>query len=266
MFMQTAFKGVPCAVISAAQPHNLRVFKETLMKSVALFAAALVSSLALAAGTLQDAQKQYADGDFTGAATAAAALNTSDGFALAAKANSIFASTQPENKQEALYSQSEKYARSAVKLDDRNEDAYFEVARALGRLSQLRGVLAALTQGLGGQIKDNLDKALKIDPQFASALVALGLWHAEIVGKGVAFLYGADADKGINAFNRAIKLEPNVIIHRVEFARGMMLIDSGKYKADAIKQLEVAVTLTPRDAAEKLDLERAKRDLAALKK
>ncbi len=226
---------------------------------------AIVSSLALAAGTLQDAQNQYNAGDFKAAADSAVALNTAEGFVLAAKSNSIYASTQPENKQEPMYSTSEKYARSAVKLDANNSDAYFEVARALGRLSQLRGILAALTQGLGGQIKDNLEKSLKLDPTNASALVAYGLWHAEIVNKGVAFLYGADAGKGIEYFNRAIKLEPKVIIHRVEFAHGMVLIDKKKYLADAIAQLETAVTLTPRDAAEKLDLERAKRDLADLK-
>ncbi len=231
-----------------------------------VFALLLTSSLAIAAGTLQDAQLQYKNGDFTGAVQTSVALGSSDGFALAAKSNSIFASTQPDNKQEAIYAQSEKYARSAVTLDANNSDGYFETARALGRLSQLRGILAALTQGLGGQIKDNLDKALRLDPQYANALVALGLWHAEIVGKGVAFLYGADPAKGLAAFNRAIKLEPKVIIHRVEFARGLMLLDAGKNKDEAIAQLEIAVTLTPRDAAEKLDLERAKRDLAALKK
>jgi tetratricopeptide (TPR) repeat protein len=231
-----------------------------------LFSLLLTSSLALAAGTLQDAQLQFKNGDFTGAVQSAIALNTSDGFALASKSNSIFASTQSESKQEAIYAQSEKYARNAIALDTNNSDGYFEVARALGRLSQLRGVLSALTQGLGGQIKENLDKAIRLDPQFANALVALGLWHAEIVGKGVAFLYGADPAKGLAAFNRAIKLEPKIIIHRVEFARGLMLIDASKNKEEALTQLEVAVTLTPRDAAEKLDLERAKRDLAALKK
>ena len=231
-----------------------------------VFALLLAAGLALAAGTLQDAQNQYASGDFTGAVQTSVALNTSDGFALAAKSNSIFASTQADNKQEAIYAQSEKYARSAIKLDSENSDGYFETARALGRLSQLRGILAALTQGLGGQIKDNLDKAIRLDPQYANALVALGLWHAEIVAKGVAFLYGADPAKGLAAFNRAIRLEPKVIIHRVEFARGLMLFDAGKNKDAAIAQLEIAVMLSPRDAAEKLDLERAKRDLATLNK
>jgi tetratricopeptide (TPR) repeat protein len=226
---------------------------------------ALVSSFALAAGTLQDAQNQYVNGEFKEASDTAAALNTSDGWVLAAKANSIYASTQPTNKQEPMYATSEKYARNAIKLNADTAEGYFEVARALGRLSQLRGVLAALTQGLGNQIKDNLDKALKIDPQYASAMVALGLWHAEIVGKGVAFLYGADGNRGIALFQRAIKLEPKVIIHRVEYARGMTLIDKKKHLAEAITQLETAVTLAPRDAAEKLDLERAKRELADLK-
>ncbi|NJK44027.1 MAG: hypothetical protein HC933_06825 [Pleurocapsa sp. SU_196_0] len=185
----------------------------------------LVSSLALAAGTLQDAQTQYTGGDFKEAAETAAGLNTAPGWTLAAKANSIYASTQPTAKQEPLYVTSEKYARTAVKLDEKNSDGYFEIARALGRLSQLRGVLAALTQGLGNQIRDNLEKSLKYDAQNASAMVAYGLWHAEIVGKGVAFLYGADSARGIKYFQRAIEIEPKVIIHRVEFARGMTLID-----------------------------------------
>lgn len=235
------------------------------MKKAIWLLVTVVSSLALAAGTLQDAQNQFASGEFKEASDAAAALNTADGWVLAAKANSIYAGTQPTNKQEPLYATSEKYARTAVKMNTDNAEGYFEVARALGRLSQLRGVLAALTQGLGNQIKDNLDKALKLEPQYASAMVALGLWHAEIVGKGVAFLYGADANRGIALFQRAIKLEPKVIIHRVEYARGMTLIDKKKYLNEAITQLETAVTLTPRDAAEKLDLERAKRDLADLK-
>ena len=97
-------------------------------------------------------------------------------------------------------------------------------------------------------------------------MVSFGLWHAEIVAKGVGWLYGANEGASINFFEKAIAIEPKIIIHRVEYAHGMLLINRDKYKAAAKSQLELAIKLEPRDAADKLDLERAKRDLAELNK
>jgi tetratricopeptide (TPR) repeat protein len=223
----------------------------------------LITSFAFAAG-LPDAKALYAKGDFQKAAETAVAVGGSDGFAFAAKANSIFASTRPAGEQEGLYVKSEGYANQAIKLDAKNDDGYFELARAIGRLSQLRGVLAALTQGLGTKVKENLDKALDLNPKNASAMVALGLWHAEIVSKGVGFLYGADGGRVAPLMEKAIGLEPDTMIHRIEYAKALMLLDA-KNKAKAIELLEKAVTLKVNDAAEEMDLARAKKDLAALK-
>ena len=223
----------------------------------------LLTSFALAAG-LQDAQALYAKGEFQKATETAVAAGGADGLAFAAKANSIFANTRPGPEQEALYVKSESYANQAIKLDAKNDAGYFELARAIGRLSQLRGVAAALLQGLGTKVKENLDKALGLNPKNASAWVALGLWNAEIVAKGVGFLYGADAGKVAPAMEKAIALEPDQIIHRVEYAKALMLLDA-KNKPKAIELLEKAVTLKVNDVAEGFDLERAKKDLAALK-
>jgi tetratricopeptide (TPR) repeat protein len=228
------------------------------------FAAVLLTaSFALAAG-LQDAKDLYAKGEFVKASEMAVAVGGADGLAFAAKANSIYANTRPGAEQEPLYVKSEGLGRQAIKLDAKNDAAYFEVARAIGRLSQLRGVGAALLQGLGTQVKDNLDKALSLNPKNASALVALGLWHAEITAKGVAFLYGADGGKVVPLMDKAVALEPDQIIHRVEYAKALLLLDA-KNKPRAIELLEKAVTLKVNDVAEGFDLERAKKDLAALK-
>jgi tetratricopeptide (TPR) repeat protein len=223
----------------------------------------LLTSFALAAG-LQDAQALYTKGEFQKASEVAQATGGSGGLTFAAKANSIYASTRPTGEQEALYVKSETYATQAIKLDAKNDYAYFELARALGRISQLRGVLAALTQGLGTKVKDNLDKALSLNPKNPSAMVALGLWNAEIVAKGVGFLYGADGAKVAPLMEKAISIEPDVMIHRIEYAKALMLLDA-KNKAKAIELLEKAITLKVNDAAEEMDLARAKKDLAALK-
>ncbi len=236
-----------------------------ILLSAALFAAMLVLNSSFAT-PLQDAQKLYAKGDFKGATGIASDIQTAEGQTLAAKANSIYASTQPDNKQEAIYATSETYANNAIKLNNKYADAYFELARALGRLSQLRGTLAALSQGLGSKVKSALETCIDLDRSSAECMVSYGLWHAEIVAKGVGWLYGANEGASINFFERAIAIEPKIIIHRVEYAHALLLLNRDKYKAAAKSQLEIAVKLEPRDAADKLDLERAKRDLADLNK
>jgi tetratricopeptide (TPR) repeat protein len=215
--------------------------------------------------SLETAKALYTKGDFRGAVQIAEDIQSSDGQAFAAKANNTYALTQTDSKQESLYVQSEKYARKAVVLDSKNPEAYFELARALGRLSQLRGVGAALAQGLGTQIRESLESALQYDPKHAPSMVGYGLWHAEIVSKGVGWLYGASAEAAVSYFERAIKLEPKMIIHKVEYARGLLLLDKKKYLEKAIDLLEEAIKLKPEDAAQQLDLARAKADLAALR-
>jgi tetratricopeptide (TPR) repeat protein len=223
----------------------------------------LTTSLALAAG-LQDAQALYAKGEFQKASETAVAAGGSDGLAFAAKANSIFARTRPAAEQEALYVKSEGFANQAIKLDAKNDAGYLELARVTGELASLRGVFAALTQGAATRMKDNLDKAIALNPKNATALVALASWNAQIGTSGAGFLFGADVGKVVPLMEKAIALEPNQIIHRVEYAKALLLLDP-KNKPKAIELLEKAVTLKANDVAEGFDLERAKKDLAALK-
>jgi hypothetical protein len=95
-------------------------------------------------------------------------------------------------------------------------------------------------------------------------MVALALWHFELVQKGwlVAATQGADGSRVEPLMKKAIELEPEVIIHRVEYAR--VLAAWGK-KEEAKKQLEVALSLPARTAADRYDQERARKDLSQLK-
>jgi tetratricopeptide (TPR) repeat protein len=233
--------------------------------AIYLAASSLMLGVVLAAG-IADVKALYAKGSFKEASDMAATLKTAEGFVWAAKSLSIYAQTRPVSEQDDHYAKAEGYATKAIDLDANNADGYFELARADGRLSQLRGVLASLAQGYGSKIKENLDKAIKLNPKHASAMVALGLWHAEIVNKGVAWLYGADGRQISPLMEAAIKLEPDQVIHRVEYARALVLLDRAKYKERAIDLLEGALKLKPSDAAEQLDYARAQRDLAELKK
>lgn len=227
----------------------------------ALVTLALAVAAHASAQSLAAAQALYDQGKWQEAATAAAALKTSAGYALAAEATTAGAGISPESAKKALFQKAQDYARQAIEADKNNADAYFELARAQGRLAQYSGILNSL--GLAGDMKKNLDMAIKLKPNMASAYVALGLWHANLVAKGTVATLATGAKKNqINPnFEKAISLEPDKAIHRIEYANALLLQGN---KAAARTQLEKAVSLPAETFWEKRDLEQARKTLAGL--
>lgn len=205
--------------------------------------------------------KMIEEGKFAEAFAAAQKLSGAEALILAAEAASHYASYEAKDSEKpAWYGRAEEAAKKAIAADADNAEAYFELARAQGRLAQYRGILESL--GLANSIKENLDKALKFNPKHAGARVALALWHHSLNSKGVGWLYGANTGTAISLFEEAIKLEPTTIIHKVEYA-GMLAQQNRK--AEATKQLETALSIAAKTAVDRFDLERAKKELAVLK-
>ncbi len=223
---------------------------------------ALVWGLALGlAQTAATVEKLVDDGKFQEAYEAGLRLGSAEGLILAARAASYFAGYQAKDSEKAdWFGRAEAAARRAIQADGSNAEAYFELARAQGRLSQYRGILESL--GLASGIKENLDRTIRLNPRHAGAKVALALWHHSLISKNVGWLYGANGNQILPLFNEAIQLEPQIIIHKVELAG--VLAAQGK-KEDARKQYEAALAIPPKTAADRYDLERARREMAALR-
>ncbi|CAM3776369.1 hypothetical protein [Deinococcus frigens] len=259
-----------------------------------MLTAALTAALVATAASAQNqgaAQALYDMGKWQEAAAAAAALNTSAGLALAAEATTAGAGMVPDGQKKALFQKAQDYANAAIKLANPglitkcitqtgaqttttecktfNEisrgpaaDAYFELARAQGRLAQFSGILQSL--GLAGDMKKNLDQAIALNPRLAGAYVALGLWHANLDEKGFIARRATGADKNQIApnFDKAFALEPNVAVHRIEYANALIL---QKNRTEAAAQLQKAVAMPADTFWQKRDLEAAKKTLAGLK-
>jgi hypothetical protein len=91
-----------------------------------------------------------------------------------------------------------------------------------GRYSQGISVTKALTQGLGGKVKNALETAIKLQPKHADAHIALGAFHAEVIDKVGSLLgrtQGANKETGLAMFQQALKLNPSSAIARVEYAQ-----------------------------------------------
>ena len=135
----------------------------------------------------------------------------------------------------------------------------------MGRYSQGISVAKALSQGLGGKIKEALLAAMKLEPKHADANIAFGSYQSEVIDKvgGIVagVTYGAKKDSAVEHFQKALKLNPESAIARIEYANGLIML-FGKGRIDeATKLYEQAAACKPADAMERLDVERAKAEL-----
>ncbi|MFC4425535.1 tetratricopeptide repeat protein [Deinococcus navajonensis] len=233
---------------------------------ILLLTLSLTAALSSAgAQTLKDAQSLFNQGKWQEAASAAAALNTSDGFALAAEATTAGAGLSADSQKKALFLKAQEYADKAIEKDRNNAEAYFEKARAQGRLAQYSGILQSL--GLAGDMKKNLEKALSINPRLAGAYVALGLWNANLVSKGFVATQATGANKNnvVPNFKKALELEPNNPTHRVEYVNAMLLLNARDNRNFAIGQLQAAINMGGDTYWQKRDVETARAMLAKLR-
>jgi tetratricopeptide (TPR) repeat protein len=215
------------------QPNVRWLDGHFMRKMQLLWAALLAIGLVLStvyASTLSDAQKRFEQGDFLVAANLAASSNSSDGLVLATRALTWYTGERPEREQFALYGRCIEYARRAVALDENNPDAYFELGAAIGRQGRLKGAASSFFEGIATQVQQNFEQALKIDPKHTSALIGLGLWHAQVVAQGGGWLYGGSNSAALRYLEASFALEPNNIGLRNEFVRGLLMIDKDKYR------------------------------------
>ena len=162
---------------------------------------------------------------------------------------------------EQAVSMAEQRRASAAK----DPNAHYMYAFALGRYSQGISVAKALAQGFGSKIKEALTTAIKLEPRHADAHIAYGAYQAEVIDKvgGIVagVTYGAKKDSAVEHYEKAIKLNPDSAIARIEYANGLLMLFGKARIGDAEKLYKEAAKSTPADAMERLDVEHAKSEL-----
>jgi tetratricopeptide (TPR) repeat protein len=212
-----------------------------------VFATTADGDRAIDAGDYQEAINQYQ------AAVDQRADNVEALYKLA-RAKVYLAETLTGAEAEALYTQAADHARAAIALAPDNPDTHMELARALGRLAQFKGVLQSLN--LASEVKSELEKALELDPNFAPALHALALWHLN-----VPWIAGGRSAQTRPLFEQSIAAEPEEIVHYTDY--GDALIQLGDNEAAKV-QLEKALALPAVTAQDMKNQEKAKTLLAQI--
>ena len=217
-------------------------------------------------GDLQDAWRAFHGGRFGDAIESVGKCGLL-AHAVANKAAGVYATYLETNnsRQQACFLDAAKRAEQAQQLLPDDPNSHYFHAFNLGRYSQSVSVVEALRQGIGGKIQASLNQTLTLAPEHAEAHTAMGLYHAEIidkVGRMIgAMTYGANSDKSLEHFERAIELTPDSPIAHIEYGNGLYLLFGDK-RLDEVTDLYIkASEMTPRDAMECLDIKAAQAEL-----
>ena len=215
---------------------------------------------------LVDAWIAFHAGEFEKASKLGLAVGV-DGYAVAHKAACMHATylEKSDKKKIAMFEEvAERCERQQAEQPD-NAAGYYWHAYALGRYAQGISIVKALAQGVAPKVRASLDKTIALVPKHADAHIALGAFHAEIIGSVGAMIggltYGVKKEEGYKAFKKAIELNPDTAIGRVEYANAMVTLEGKKKMDEAVKLYEQAAAMEPVDAMERLDVEAAKAEL-----
>ena len=183
----------------------------------------------------------YHNGDYQAAAEIALDL-AEHGAVVLAKSVAAYCDYLCEDEDEVLnlLSSAITICEEAAKSLPDCANTHFVNALLMGRYSQRISITKALSQGLGGKIKNYLEDTLELEPNHAEAHTAMGLYHAEIIDKIGAMIggltYGAKKPIAMKHFEKSLELTPDAPITSIEFANGLLLLGGNDDRATELYQ------------------------------
>lgn len=157
------------------------------------------------------------------------------------------ATDEQKQKQLEMYEKALDYADRAVIGNPKSSMAYTRRAIAKGRIALFRGVWESLD--LVKQTRADLDTALTLDPDNATAYYVLGRTHAKVSERPKIIrwplgLGWANMEDAIKNYEKAIALRPDFIMYRLDCARAY--VEEDEYEK-ARKELTLIPTLPTED-------------------
>ncbi len=161
------------------------------------------------------------------------------------------------------------HARRAAALDPKNAENVLSLAVCHGKLAVYSGTRQKVEYSR--LIREDTERALALNPNYAWAHHLLGRWHYEVADLGatsrlfVKLFYGglpaASTADAVRCLQRAVELEPDQLQHRLEL--GFAYAAHGQ-PAEARAAFEAGLAMPSREKHDEAAKERARAALARL--
>jgi tetratricopeptide (TPR) repeat protein len=171
--------------------------------------------------------------------------------------------TRDKNKQRALYLDAHRDAEAAVQAGPNSADTYLTRAITAGRVALLSGSREKVERSRG--VKEDVDRAIALDPANASAYHVRGRWNYEVADLGfveravVKVVYGglpdASFEQAARDFQQALQVEDKVI-HHLELGRTYLKLGR---KAEAQAEFLRVLALPDTDPDDPMHKQEARR-------
>ena len=159
-----------------------------------------------------------------------------------------------KNQRKQYYKRAEEYARKAIEINPNGAKGHLYLSIALGRVALDASPKERIR--MSKEIKAEVDKALALDPNDDIAWHVLARWHRKLstlswIEKKFAniFLGGvpkeASIEKAVEAFQKAIELNPDHINHHLQLA---ITYEKMGEKDKAIAEYKKVLELPVKDA------------------
>lgn len=156
-------------------------------------------------------------------------------------------SQEEKQKQEAIYKKALLYADSAVQVNPKGSMGYTRRAIANGRIALFKGIWDNVS--IVKKTKSDLDKAIELDPNNATAYYVLARTHTKVSEKSKVIrwplgLAWANLEDAIKYYEKAILLRPDFIMYRLDAAKAYIQMED---YTKAKQHLSIIATLPTLD-------------------
>jgi len=144
------------------------------------------------------------------------------------------------------YETAEQYARQAAKADPNGTWGHFYIAASLGKIAMISPIPKQID--LSHEIQAEVEEAIALDPQNGFAYHVYGVWHRKVseIGKmsrvtASVLLWRTvpqgSVEKSEEYLNKAISLNPRVIIHRLELAKTALVMNKSQQARTSLRSV-----------------------------
>ena len=235
-------------------------------RSLILFAFAMLAAMP-AEADFRAASEAFRAGQYDLAFEEAAFEQTADAYAFRARTLLAKAMCGEADPPRILIDQALAEAEKALSLDPEHEEGRLQKAISLSLILRPMSIGDASKTGYGELSKALAEGVLKDDPENFYAHGFLAVWHVEVERRGGmigAAIMGASLKTARRHYEEAVRLAPEDIGLRWQWARALAALDAKKHLREIETALQAAVETDPATDLDRVMQERAAQLLEAV--